>query len=86
MTKKEHEFQNRRIINNIQAMFRVHEQLRQYAAALQVSIENATIVLRGEVPSVDSEGRAGPRRPTSRRAEPGLQPRPSRELAHLPAA
>ncbi len=53
MTKQEHEFQNRRIINNIQAMFGVHEQLRQYAAALQVSIENATIVLRGEVPSVD---------------------------------
>ena len=53
MTKQEHEFQNRRIINNIQAMFGVHEQLQQYAAALQVSIENATIVLRGEVPSVD---------------------------------
>jgi hypothetical protein len=41
------------MINNIQAMFRVHEQLRQYATALQVSIENATIVLRGTVPSVD---------------------------------
>ena len=53
MTTKEHECRNDRMINNIQAMFRVHEQLRQYAAALQVSIENATIVLRGEVPSVD---------------------------------
>ena len=53
MTTKEHECQNRRILENIQAMFQVHEQLRQYAAALQVSIENATIVLRGEVPSPD---------------------------------
>ena len=53
MTTKEHERRNRRMIDSIQAMFQVHEQLRQYAAALQVSIENATIVLRGEVPSVD---------------------------------
>ncbi len=53
MTTKEHDCQNRRMINNIQAMFGVHEQLRQYAAALQVTIENATIVLRGTVPSAD---------------------------------
>lgn len=53
MTTKEHECQNNRVINNIQAIFNVHGQLRQYAAALQISIENATIVLRGEVPSVD---------------------------------
>ena len=52
MTTKEHECQKSRMIGNIQAMFRVHEQLRQYAAAVQVSIEDATIVLRGEVPSV----------------------------------
>ena len=60
MTKQEHECQNRRTINNTQAMFRVHEQLRQYAAALQVSIENATIVLRGEVPSVDLQAELVP--------------------------
>ena len=53
MTTQEHESKNSRMIHSIQAMFHVHEQLQQYAAALQVSVENAKIVLTGEVPSVD---------------------------------
>ena len=52
MTIQECNTRDKRMIDNIQSVLRVHEQLRQYAAALQVSIENATIVLRGELPSV----------------------------------
>lgn len=53
MTTQEHESNISRMINSIHAMFRVHEQLQHYATALQVSVENTTIVLRGQVPSID---------------------------------
>ncbi|NND96490.1 MAG: hypothetical protein HKN47_04070 [Pirellulaceae bacterium] len=42
-----------RVIERIQTVLKVHEQLRQYATAVQVSIENTVIVLRGELPSRD---------------------------------
>ena len=42
-----------RIIQRIYSILNVHEQLRQYAAAVQISIENTVIVLRGELPSAD---------------------------------
>ena len=42
--------QNSRTIDRIQSMFGVHDHLSQYAAAVQVSIENTVIVLRGELP------------------------------------
>ena len=42
-----------RILERIQLIFNVHEQLQQYATAVQVSIENTVIVLRGELPSAD---------------------------------
>jgi hypothetical protein len=51
MTTQECESRDKRMIEKIQSVLGVHNQLRQYAAALQVSIENATIVLRGELPS-----------------------------------
>ena len=60
MTTQEHNSKNSRMIQSIQAMFRVHEQLQQYAAALQVSVENAKIVLTGEVPSVDLKAQLVP--------------------------
>lgn len=51
MTTAECNSRDRRLVHNIQSVFRVHEQLRQHAAALQISIENATVVLRGELPT-----------------------------------
>ena len=42
-----------RILERIRSIFYVHEQLQQYAAVVQVSIENTVIVLRGELPSAD---------------------------------
>jgi hypothetical protein len=53
MTTQECDTRDKRMIDNIQSVLSVHERLRQYAAALQVSIENATIVLRGELPTID---------------------------------
>jgi hypothetical protein len=41
------------MIDRIESVFRVHEQLCAHAASLQVTIENARIVVRGELPSVD---------------------------------
>lgn len=52
MTTQECNSRDMRMIHNIQAVLGVHDQLRRYAATLQVSIENATIVLRGELPSI----------------------------------
>ena len=42
-----------RVIEQIRSMFRVHDQLQEYATELQVSVENAVIVLRGDLPSSD---------------------------------
>lgn len=52
MTSKESANRNLQLISNIESVLRVHDQLCQYAAALQITIENAAIVLRGELPSV----------------------------------
>ncbi len=51
MTTKECVSRDRRIIERIQSVFRVHGKLCHYAAALQVTIENATIIVSGELPS-----------------------------------
>ena len=51
MTTNECDSRDKRMIDNIRTVLGVHRQLRQYAAAVQVTIENATIVLRGELPS-----------------------------------
>lgn len=51
MTTKECDSRDKRTIRNIESVLGVHDHLRQYATALQVTIENATIVLRGELPS-----------------------------------
>ena len=52
MTTIESKKRDRRWINDIESVFRVNELLAQYTAALQITIENATIVLRGELPSL----------------------------------
>ena len=51
MTLKECNSRDRRIVDSIQTMFRVNQALKNYVAELDVSIENATIVLRGELPN-----------------------------------
>jgi hypothetical protein len=51
MTTQECNVRDSRIVAKIESVLRVHQQLQQYAAVLQVSIENAVIVLRGELPS-----------------------------------
>ena len=51
MTAKECDTRDARVIDSIQSVLRVHKQLCRYTTALQVSIENATIVLRGELPT-----------------------------------
>ncbi len=43
--------QETRIITKIESMLGIR--LGQYAAAIQVSVENTVIVLRGELPSAD---------------------------------
>lgn len=45
--------QELRIVRQIQSVLNVHEQLKQYAEVIQVTIENAVIVLRGKLPSAD---------------------------------
>ncbi len=51
MTSKECDFRDKRIVNNIQSVLRVHDQLREHAAEMEVSIENSMIVVRGKLPS-----------------------------------
>ncbi len=53
MTTEEIDCRNARMIENIRTVFRVHDRLSGYASAVQVSIENAAIVLRGQLPSAD---------------------------------
>lgn len=53
MTTKECRSRDSRTVECIQSMFRVHRRLRQYASALQISIEDAALVLRGKLPSGD---------------------------------
>jgi hypothetical protein len=51
MTTQERNSRDKQTIRNIQLVLGGHQQLRRYAASLQVTIENVKIVLRGELPS-----------------------------------
>ncbi len=53
MTTKESQSRDSRTIECIQSMFRVDCRLCKYVSMLQVSIEGAVIVLRGQLPSGD---------------------------------
>ncbi len=53
MTIQECDSRDRRMVDNIRFVFQCNPILHQYAAALQVSIENAAVVLRGELPRAD---------------------------------
>ena len=53
MTTKESQSRDRRIVERIMAVLRVHRRLRQYAEMLSVTFENAAVILRGELPSPD---------------------------------
>ncbi len=51
MTAKEIQSRDRRMIRSITLVIHAHSQLQHYAAALQITIENATVLLRGNLPS-----------------------------------
>ena len=51
MTVQERISRDNRVIRKVRTMLGVHDQLRQYASAVQVSIENTAIVLRGHLPT-----------------------------------
>lgn len=53
MTTQEYDSRNRRTIEKIRTVFQANRELCQYASLLEVSIENATIVVRGHLPSGD---------------------------------
>jgi hypothetical protein len=53
MTTKESHSRNLQTVAKVEAVLQVHQQLRQYAEGLHVSIENAAVVVRGELPSAD---------------------------------
>lgn len=53
MTAQECECRDQRFIRNIQSMMAANEQLRIHANRLRLSIENAAVVIRGELPSTD---------------------------------
>lgn len=53
MTIQERNSRDQRTIHSIQTVFSASERLRQYAASIRITIENATVVLWGELPSVD---------------------------------
>ena len=53
MTTKESQSRDRRTVQCIESMFRVHQLLCKYAAELKVTVEGAVIVSRGKLPSAD---------------------------------
>lgn len=53
MTTKECRSRDLRTIERVMLMLRVHQRLCRYSSTLQVSMEDAMIVLRGELPSGD---------------------------------
>lgn len=53
MTTSECQSREQQMISRIEAVFFAHRLLREYAAALKVSVENAVIVIQGELPSVE---------------------------------
>ncbi len=53
MTTQECDSRDRRLVENIRFVFQANPRLHAYSAAVQVSIENASVVLRGELPRAD---------------------------------
>lgn len=51
MTFQEANARDARTIYSIKSVFRVNQFLRQCIGAVQITIENSTIVLRGDLPS-----------------------------------
>ena len=51
MTTQECNSRDRRLVDNIRFVMQGNPLLQQHATALEVSIENASVVLRGELPS-----------------------------------
>ena len=49
-----------RTLERIQSMLSLHRQLGRYLASLEISIENRSIVLRGELPSDELRGELVP--------------------------
>ena len=60
MTTQESNSRDRRMVDNIRFVFHVNPLLQQYATALQISIENSAVVLRGELPSPDLKAQLVP--------------------------
>ena len=60
MTTQECNSRDRRLVDNIRSVMQVNPLLQQYATELQVSIENASVVLRGELPSPDLKAQLVP--------------------------
>lgn len=60
MTTQECCSRDRRLVDNIRFVMQVNPLLQQYATTLQVSIENASVVLRGELPSPDLKAQLVP--------------------------
>ncbi len=53
MTVQECETRDQRFLQNIREMFAVNDLLCEHANRLRLTIENAAIVIRGELPSSD---------------------------------
>ncbi len=60
MTTQECNSRDRRMVDKIRLVMQVNPLLQQYSTALQVSIENASVVLRGELPSPDLKAQLVP--------------------------
>ncbi len=56
MTIQECEIRDNRFIQNIRSVLVVHDQLRDHAAKILVTIENASVVVRGQLPSSELKG------------------------------
>ncbi len=53
MTIQECEIRDNRFLQNIRSVLAVHDDLRDYAAEILVTIEDASVVIRGRLPSSD---------------------------------
>lgn len=53
MTSKESQSRDSRTIQCIQSVFHAHSRLCGYVSSLQLSFDNAAIVLKGQLPSSD---------------------------------
>ncbi|WP_442505644.1 hypothetical protein SH528x_004441 [Novipirellula sp. SH528] len=50
----------KRTLDRIQSMIRLHQRLGDYFASLEISFENRSVVLRGELPSDELRGELVP--------------------------